>query len=139
MKLTKSIVILCCAVMCALSFTSCEQESVTAVYGLGISQFNSGGSGAFSDLSNVEAYLNSKGCPTSGESRIWYCTDANYEKCDKQAAAYFQNLVKNLSREEVSSLVSEECSFTYSISRLADSSDPESETIYPAKWQYPTE
>ncbi|MCR5050046.1 MAG: hypothetical protein K6A36_03075 [Paludibacteraceae bacterium] len=139
MKLTKSIVALCYVIMCALSFASCEKETVNAVYGMGISQFKSEGSGSLSDLSNVESYLNSKGCPTEGQERIWYCTGESYEKCDKQAAAHFQNLVKNLSREEVSSIVSKDCSFTYSISRLADSSNPESETIYPAKWQYPAE
>ena len=137
MKMKNLMAALCCAVVCAFGFTSCETESVTAVYGLGISSFHS--SGSMNDLGNVEKYLNDKGCPTSGEARIWYCTDASYEKCDKQAAAHFQQLVKNLSRGEVSALVSSECSFTYSISRLKDSSDPESEVIYPAKWQYPAE
>ena len=133
MKKTTIFAVLLCAFVCALGLSSCS-DPVTKGYGLGISEFKSEGA-AISDLAKVEQYLNSKGCPTEGEARVLLITDTNLERCDKQAAAKFNDLVKNLSYEEVAGLgLSETCSFSYTCSRQEN---PDAERVVVGAWSYP--
>lgn len=135
MKKVRFVVVLICAFACAVGLSSCG-DPVTKGYGLGISQFYSYPN-AIVDYDKVEAYLNSKGCPTEGEERVLLIVDYSIEKCDKQAAAKFNELVKNLSREEVANLgLSKDCRFTYSCSRQAS---PDAERVFVGTWSYPEE
>jgi len=134
MKKITIFAVLFCAFFCMMGLTSCS-DPITKAYGLGISEFHSQGASSFSDLAIVEEYLNSKGCPTEGEERVLVVVDYSLEKCDKQAAAKFNDLVKNLSREEVSRLgLSEGCTFTYSCARQASS---DAERVVVGAWSYP--
>lgn len=137
MKIFKSLAMLCSVAVCAMMMSSCESDPVTKVYGLGIYEWQSSGSGSVTgDMSAVEQYLNSHGCPTSGEERIWMITSTSVEKCDKEAAARFKTLVKDLSQSEVSLLVGSDCKFMYGCAR---SEGPDSETVYVGEWRYPAE
>ena len=118
---------------CAFGLSSCGDPIVKG-YGLGISEFHSSGT-ALTDLEKVTEYLNSKGCPTEGEEHVLTVVDYSLEKCDKAAAAKFNNMVKNLSRDEVAKLgLSESCTFTYSCRRQ---DNPSSEIIVVGAWSYP--
>ena len=133
MKKTTIFAVLLCAMVCALGLSSCA-DPVTKGYSLGISQFHST---AFVDAVLVEEYLTSKGCPIEGPEHALLITDTSLKNCDKQAAAKFNALVKNLSREEVAQLgLSAECSFTYSCSRQED---PQAERVFVGTWSYPGE
>ena len=136
MKVKNVLVALICAVICGLSMTSCENVLVVKVYSLGITQFSSSGAGSTgSDLSVVQEYLVSKGCPVSGDARLFMVEDKTLEKCDAKAVAKFNELTKNLSREEISALVSKDCTFTYSCSRTTSS--PDEDAVHVAEWKYP--
>ena len=127
MKIFKSLAVFCCAVICALTFTSCgETTVVTEMYNVGIHGYDNG---SVQDLTAAQTYLNSKGCK-NGDN--WTFTDSNTANCDKKAEAKFNELVKNLSREEVAALVSDKFTFTYSCTRSVGA---ESVTI--AAWEYP--
>ena len=133
MKLSKLFAVVCCVAIGALLFTSCESTTqVTKAYAYGIYKFSSSSS---TDLSNLSEYLNSKGCPTGNDqARVLLITDSSIEKCDKKAAAAFEEKVKNLSREEVARVVSSSCEFMYGLAR---SEGPDSESVYVGKWEYP--
>jgi len=128
MKTIKLFAVLCCALVCAFTFSSCEKQT-TATYAVGLFDYG-GGSSAIMDYAAIENYLTSKGCPVAD---TWIIKDASLEKCDQQAKAKFENLVKNLSREEIAEKVSDGFYFTYGCNR----SKPEVATI--GKWKYPAE
>ena len=135
MKKLTIFTVLLCAIVCALGLTSCA-DPVTKGYGLGISQFHSSGSSLI-DLVKATEYLNSKGCPTEGEEHVLLITDSSLERCDKQAAAKFNTLVENLSRDEVAQLgLSADCSFTYSCARQENVG---AERVEVGSWSYPGE
>ena len=124
---------LCCAILCTFGFTACEGESThVETYSFGISQLKSHND----DLLKIQNYLESKGAPLKYQT----FTAANQEKCDKLAKAKFDDVVSKLSREEINLLgLSSDCSFIYSAARLVDPTNPNSETLYIGKWQYPGE
>ena len=130
MKTLKLFAVLCCALVCAFTFTSCEKKT-TATYTVGLFDYGIAGRDNIGpDYNAIREYLTSKGCP---EKDTWTITDASLEKCDQQAKAKFENLVKNLSREEIAEKVSDGFYLTYG----CDRSKPEVATI--GKWKYPAE
>ena len=128
MKTIKLLAVLCCAVVCAFTFNSCKKDK-TATYEVGLLNYGvSGGATIGQDYSALEKYLAEKGCPMAD---TWTISDASVEKCDQQAKAKFENMVKNLSREELAEKVSSGFYFTYGCNR----SDPG--TVAIGTWTYP--
>lgn len=132
MKKIKLFAVLCCAVVCAFTFSSCEKQA-SCKYTTFIAN-ESGGSSFAADHQAVVDYLASKGCAEGTEFVI---TDATVEKCDEQAKAKFENMVKNLSREELAEKVGR-FHFDYGCSRPVDASNPNN-TVTIATWKYPAE
>ena len=142
MKFFKSFAAFCMVAVCALTLSSCEnQNTVVKTYSLGISRYESSGSGlGTDDLVKIQNYLDSKHCPYTGPEHVVTISESSVEKCDKQAKAQFENLAKNLSYTEVEALgLSASCKFTYSIARLKDDTNADSETLYITEWKYPRE
>lgn len=132
MKTIKLFAVLCCALVCAFTFSSCKKDK-SFTYTTMI--FNAGGSNSTfaADMEALNQYLESKGL---AEGTKFVITDATVEKCDEQAKIKFENMVKNLSREELAEKVSAGFYFTYGCSRPIDASKP-SETVNVASWEYP--
>ena len=125
MKKIKLFAVLCCAVVCAFTLSSCEKQK-TVKYDVAIlSESIVGYSSIAPDHNALEEYLKSKDCPVA---ETWSISDASVEKCDAQAKAKFEALVSKLSREEIAEKVSDGYHFTYGCMR-------ESEII--ATWEYP--
>ena len=131
-----NLVLALCALVCALGLSSCSTEVVTHAYSVGLADFYSDGQGSMmSDLNKVQAYLESKGCPNGGEAGSMLITDSSDKKCDDKAAAKFNDLIKNLSYEEVAALgLHETCRFVYMCSRRES---PEAERVVVGSWAYP--
>ena len=133
MKKFKLFAVLCCAVVCAFMFSSCEKQA-SAKYTTFIANESSAGGSFIADHAAVVEYLASKGC---AEGTTFVITDATIEKCDEQAKAKFENMVKNLSREELAEKVGA-FHFDYNCSRPVDASNPNN-TVTIATWKYPAE
>ena len=129
MKTIKLFAVGCCALVCAFTFSSCEKQT-SATYAVGLFDYG-GGSGVVMDYADLENYLTGKECPMAD---TWTITDASLEKCDQQAKAKFENLVKNLSREEIAEKLSTDFYFTYGCKR----SKPEPAATI-GEWKYPVE
>ena len=132
MKKIKLFAVLCCAVVCAFTFSSCEKQK-SFTYTTFIAN-ESGSSSFVADHEAVVNYLASKGC---AEGTTFVITDATVEKCDEQAKAKFESMVKNLSREELAEKVGA-FHFDYNCSRPVDASNPNN-TVTIATWKYPAE
>ena len=132
MKKIKLLAVLCCAVVCAFTFSSCEKQA-SCKYTTFIAN-ERGGSSFVADHQAVVDYLASKGCAEGTEFVI---TDATVEKCDKQAKAKFEAMVANLSREELAEMVGA-FHFDYCCSRPVNASNPNN-TVTIATWKYPAE
>jgi hypothetical protein len=129
MKKIKLFAVLCCAVVCAFTFSSCEKQK-SFTYTTFIAN-ESGSSSFVADHEAVVNYLASKGC---AEGTTFVITDATVEKCDEQAKAKFEAMVKNLSREELAEKVGA-FHFDYNCSRPVDASNPNN-TVTIATWKY---
>jgi len=129
MKKIKLFAVLCCAVVCAFTFSSCEKQK-SFTYTTFIAN-ESGSSSFVADHEAVVNYLASKGC---AEGTTFVITDATVEKCDEQAKAKFEAMVKNLSREELAEKVGS-FHFDYNCSRPVDASNPNN-TVTIATWKY---
>ena len=132
MKNLKLFAVLCCAIVCAFTFSSCEKQK-SFTYTTFISN-ESGGSSFVADHQAVVEYLASKGC---AEGTTFVIADATVEKCDEQAKAKFEAMVKNLSREELAEKVGA-FHFDYNCSRPVNASNPNN-TVTIATWKYPAE
>lgn len=130
MKTIKLFAVLCCALVCAFMFSSCEKEK-SFKYSTCILHAE-GSSHLTADMEAIGEYLESKGCAEGTEFVI---KDATVEKCDEQAKAKFENMVKNLSREEIAEKVSVGFKFSYACSR-PDASKKNS-SVNVAVWEYP--
>lgn len=133
MKKIKLFAALCCAVVCAFAFSSCEKQA-SCKYTTFISNEASASASFVENHKAVVEYLASKGC---AEGTVFVITDATVEKCDEQAKAKFENMVKNLSREELAEKVGA-FQFDYGCSRPVDASNPNN-TVTIATWKYPAE
>ena len=131
MKTIKLFAVLCCAVVCAFTFSSCEKQA-SCKYTTFISNESSTSSSFVANHEAVVNYLASKGC---AEGTTFVITDATVEKCDEQAKAKFEAMVKNLSREELAEKVGA-FHFDYNCSRPVNASNPNN-TVTIATWKYP--
>ena len=131
MKKIKLFAVLCCAVVCAFTLSSCEKQK-SFTYTTFIANEASSSSTFVDDHQAVVEYLASKGC---AEGTTFVITDATEEKCDEQAKAKFEDMVKNLSREELADKVGA-FHFTYNCSRPVNASNPNN-TVTIATWEYP--
>lgn len=129
MKKMKLIAALCCALVCAFTFTSCEKKS-TIKYTLALSNYG-GTTDVAANYEAVGKYLQEKGCLGT-----FVITDATTEKCDQQAKTKFEGLVKNLSTEEIDQKITGGFYFTLECSRPVNLSNP-NETVSIATWKYP--
>ena len=140
MRLFKTLAAVCCVAVCALTMTSCEgEDTITKVYSVGISEYYSQSSGfGTSDLVKIQDYLDSKNLPYESGKNVLTIMGSSVEKCDKQAKAQWDEWAKKLSYSEVAALgLTDSCRFTYSLRRLVDDRNPESERLYIGKFTYP--
>lgn len=127
MKNVTKIAALCCMVMMAVTFSACsESESHLYTYGIRDHKFFT------SDSEKVFNYLKSMNVPNDINEVF---SGKSMKECDEQAKAKFNEIVSNLSHEEVAALgLSEECTFVYAVWRGSEVGTP-NEVI--AQWEYP--